>query len=1566
MHFQQPGAVARMFSPAFTAPAFRLFAAAAQTPALVSDEFNAPALDTGLWTFVNPLGDATVSATGSHAEIAVPAGVRHDLWTGTDEVPRLLQAAPDGDFEVEVKWDSAVGAQYQLQGLLVVQDADDMLRIEMHSDAGGAHLFVARIAGGIASVVHYSDVAGGAPTYFRLKREGDAWTLRTSSNGTNWTTGASFTQALAVTALGPFAGNSGANPAFTSRVDYFRAISQTAPDQTPPAISSVSAAPSAIGATITWTTDEPASSAVDHGADTSYSGGTVGKPGLVSAHVLSISGLACNTVYHYRVRSRDAAGNEAVSADQSFQTRSCPTVIGSDEFNASELDTSLWTLVDPVGDAGLTHSGTQTRLSVPAGVRHDLWTGSDEVPRLLQAAPNEDFKVEVKWDSAVSAQYQLQGLLVVQDADDMLRIETHHDGGGTRLFVARIAAGVASVVHYGNVAGGAPAYFRLERDGNVWTLSTSSNGTSWTVGATFSEALVVRGIGPFAGNSGSAPPAFTSTIDYFRNIPPDLTPPQINGITVTPGAIGARVSWTTDESASSAVAYGLTTAYGATTTAPGTTTDHIVALHGLMCATTYHFQVRSLDAEGNAAAASDRTFTTSACPTALTSDEFNSSSLDAALWTFYNPLGDASAEVNGSQAIISVPAGTAHDVWTTSDTVPRILQAAPDADFEVEAKFDSVVGTTYQQQGIIVEQDAQNLLRFEIHFEGTETKLFVAAITGGSASVKYHRAVTGGVPAYLGVARHGSAWTVRYSTDGETWTSFGFAQALTTTAIGTYAGNAGNSPPAFAARVDYFRVVPPPPPDTSPPDATSIAALSHRTSATVTWSTDELATSRVDWGTTTAYGQPPVAATGAVTAHRSRLTGLACATVYHYRVRSTDAVGNEFVSSDRTLTTAACASGPSIALWNGNTQTFGAVGVPQRWINILGNIEDPDGIGSLSYRLNGGVSGALSVGPGDDRLVYPGDFNIELDHTELLPGLNDVEITAVDTFGHATVQHVQVEWQGITSASPPANGPVLVVVAHPDDEALGMAGVISSARTAGRKVVVAIVTNGEFGGGGSENGYCGAAAGDEAAAAAYGLRRDGETLEAMGLLGLQWRANLATTDIIFLGYPDGKLDEIAAAGTPWDGDPTGLHRTYAEDSDGSIATCNGDFRFLLEGRHSELYAGALATDLDSLLDLTQPSDVYTHAAFDGNRDHAKVNSSLLAAIVREGINVRVHSTLIHPEATASCQPLSAGQWPNPALQNNDPFARFTPTLDVTAPPVPACDSDPTGSSWGPLGAPDELVEVPAAMQAPSEAANLKWQVIAKYGSQIDCAGPEYHVTCGYMRAFVKRHEFFWTRTYSLSKIWPMPFTADWTSVSSASALAQVTDGQWAYDGKGIRPASTGFDRLVTLGDVGWADYEVRAEITFNSFDTSRPTVGSGAGLAVGWQGHTAWGQPRFGHPTGAICLYSWDAANPLLYRVQIGYSPGEANDTLMAAQVMDLGLGVAYVMRFRHQDLGNGATRYSCKVWRAGAPEPGAWTVEADIPYWQNETRTHPGSVVLVAHMADATFGDVTVTPAGG
>jgi hypothetical protein len=71
-------------------------------------------------------------------------------------------------------------------------------------------------------------------------------------------------------------------------------------------------------------------------------------------------------------------------------------------------------------------------------------------------------------------------------------------------------------------------------------------------------------------------------------------------------------------------------------------------------------------------------------------------------------------------------------------------------------------------------------------------------------------------------------------------------------------------------------------------------------------------------------------------------------------------------------------------------------------------------------------------------------------------------------------------------------------------------------------------------------------------------------------------------------------------------------------------------------------------------------------------------------------------------------------------------------------------------------------------------------------------------------------------------------------------------------------------------------------------------------------------------------------------------------------------------LRFREQRLIAGSTRYSCKIWPAAGTEPDAWTLQTDIPDWGGVVGTRPGSVVLVAHNSDATFGDVSIKPSTG
>ena len=98
------------------------------------------------------------------------------------------------------------------------------------------------------------------------------------------------------------------------------------PDTTPPVISNIQASGITVSAaTITWTTDEASNSVVEYGLTTGY-GSTASNASNVTSHSIPLTGLNANTLYHYRVKSTDPAGNPATSVDNTFQTLPAPVI----------------------------------------------------------------------------------------------------------------------------------------------------------------------------------------------------------------------------------------------------------------------------------------------------------------------------------------------------------------------------------------------------------------------------------------------------------------------------------------------------------------------------------------------------------------------------------------------------------------------------------------------------------------------------------------------------------------------------------------------------------------------------------------------------------------------------------------------------------------------------------------------------------------------------------------------------------------------------------------------------------------------------------------------------------------------------------------------------------------------------------------------------------------------------------------------------------------------------------------------------------------------------------------
>jgi hypothetical protein len=117
--------------------------------------------------------------------------------------------------------------------------------------------------------------------------------------------------------------------------------------------------------------------------------------------------------------------------------------------------------------------------------------------------------------------------------------------------------------------------------------------------------------------------------------------------------------------------------------------------------------------------------------------------------------------------------------------------------------------------------------------------------------------------------------------------------------------------------------------DVTPPviSAVTVSAIGPG-GATISWTTNELATDQVAYGLTTAYGSTSALGAAFTTSHAQVISGLSASTTYHFQVTSSDQAGNAATSADATFATSAppsAASGGSGHHCGGGI--FGAIGV---------------------------------------------------------------------------------------------------------------------------------------------------------------------------------------------------------------------------------------------------------------------------------------------------------------------------------------------------------------------------------------------------------------------------------------------------------------------------------------------------------------------------------------------------------------------------------------------------------------------------------------------------------------
>ncbi len=433
-------------------------------------------------------------------------------------------------------------------------------------------------------------------------------------------------------------------------------------DVTAPSISSVASSTDATSATITWSTNEAASSSVRFGLSTAYSSGVSTSSGSTS-HSVNLSGLNSGTLYHFAVYAADASGNSATTTDYTFTTTSAldttPPVISSVASTTTVTTATVTWTTDESSDSTVwygTLSGSYTTSTTSASL-----VTSHSLGLTGLSAESTYYFVVVSKDASNNTSTSSEYTLLTTAAPDTTAPVISSVATSTTSTTATITwstnENATSTVNYG---------------------TTSSYGSASTSASfTTSHSITLTGLSPlttyhFQVSSGDSSYNYATTSDYTVVTGADTTGPTISNISVSETSSGGTISWTTDELASSLVAYGPGTTFGATTTETDTSPrvlSHSVVFSDLLACSRYFFRIASEDAAGNRSYSSESAFSTTGCTGSASIEEVEVENLDVSTG------GALSVGGSGQQITLDIPA----DATATSSSLTFQLKIISDS-----------------------------------------------------------------------------------------------------------------------------------------------------------------------------------------------------------------------------------------------------------------------------------------------------------------------------------------------------------------------------------------------------------------------------------------------------------------------------------------------------------------------------------------------------------------------------------------------------------------------------------------------------------------------------------------------------------------------------------------------------------------------------------------------------------------------------------------------------------------------------------------------------------------------
>ena len=654
-------------------------------------------------------------------------------------------------------------------------------------------------------------------------------------------------------------------------------------------------------ATIKWMTNSASDSFVVYSADADLSDSTeTGNSALVTNHAVTISGLSLGTKYYFYVKSGISIDDNSTNyyilntlAEADTDPPDISDINSESTDNISSVIT--WKTNEPATSQIRygTISGSltsETVLNSNLNIDHavsliNLLSDTRYYYRVISKdeSNNETISDEKYFNTNPDPKYQHDPLSAIMDISDPPSIIT--DTKAVVTFNTDQAAKCA--IEYGTATSNYSEVPFVESDYNV-------NHSIHLTGLIFSTQYFYRisCMDNLNNTKNSDEYNFTTLQKTEEGEDGDNTAPDIGSISVS-GITGENVviSWKTNEKASSLIRYGITADYGnmagndiVNSDKNNYVTSHLVNINNLTPGTKYYYKIISSDLYGNIGESSEQTFSTKA-PSSLSSIKVVSNSLKEAVITWststkmtsiveygeteeYGEKKESStASKKHEVAISGLKSGTSYHFRVKGKDENGNLYSSGDYTFQPKSppKVSGVTLDSVSEHGakIIVITDIPTDI-LVTYFEKDQEEN--SGSQGKPEFVTQH-------DLELNNLKSGTAYAYTVKVVDEQGNQ-------TVSDENTFITNKDENPP----KIENVRT-------------DSALTQNNKVQTIISWKTDEQATSILSYREGRIGEEKEFSNTDSLfTNHVIVMTSFKSGTVYNFRVKSTDAAGNESIS----------------------------------------------------------------------------------------------------------------------------------------------------------------------------------------------------------------------------------------------------------------------------------------------------------------------------------------------------------------------------------------------------------------------------------------------------------------------------------------------------------------------------------------------------------------------------------------------------------------------------------------------------------------------------------------------